>query len=97
VISGHLLVEAPPGGLFLVMMVPAPGAGVARASPAALLPGNGVLEVGSACGPATRRPRALAIPDLHQMPEPVARFVGGGLIPVVTIGNRNRLDVDGQR
>ena len=95
VVAGLVLVQAPAGGLFGVVVVPAAGSGVARAGPAAFFPGHGVLEVAGAGVPAARRPGALPVPDFYQVAEPVAGLVSGGLVPVVAAGDGERADVDG--
>ena len=77
-----------------MMVVPAPGPRVTGAGPSALIPRDCVLEVTSAGRPAARRPGALAVADLDQVPQCVAGLVTGRFVAVVAVSDRQRLDTD---
>ncbi len=66
------------------MALPAARPGVAGAGAAALVVGDGMLEVGLPGLPGAGREGALAVADLDEMAQPVAGLVTGGLVPVVT-------------
>ena len=52
-----------------------------------------MLKVAPPGGPPARRPRALAVPDLYQVPQPSRGPVTGRLVPVVAVHDRHRADV----
>ena len=82
--------------LLLVMVVTAAGPRIARATAAAVFPENGVFEIAAGCGAAAGRIVAFPISDLHQMPEVVAGVMGGGLVAVVAVADRDGFQVHGQ-
>ena len=96
VVAGLVLLEFPPGGLLQVVMMTAAGTGITRTRPASFFPGDGVFEVATLGGPPARWIRTFAVPDLHQVPEPAAGVVRGGLVPVVAVGDGNGFQADGQ-
>ncbi len=77
-------------------MVPATRPGVAGAGSAAFFPGDSVLEVTALGGPSARRPRTLPVPYLNEVTELLTRIVSGRLVPVVTVDDRDGLDVHAQ-
>jgi len=96
VVAGQVLVQAPADGLFLVVMMTTAGPGVTAASPPALFPGDGMLEIAALGAAAAGWPRAFPVADVDEVPEPVAGVVGGRFVPMVAVGDSEGLQVDGQ-
>ena len=78
------------------MVMTTAGTAVAGAGQAAIFERDGVLVVASGCVAAAGRPAAGAVPDLDEVAEFIAGVVGGGLVPVVAVVDRNGLKIDGQ-
>src|SRR6266481_10173967 len=83
---GHLawssLLEVPAWGLLGAVMPAAGGGEVAFTSGAALVPGEGVVDIALNCGAAAAGGAAAPLPDGDQVPEPVRRDVPGCLAGV---------------
>src|SRR5690349_3580985 len=87
-----VLFDVPAGVLLEPVLVPALRAGVAQARPAALVERDVVLEVRASGGPLAHRAGAGGVPDLGQVPQLDAGIVALGLVPVVTVPGRDRVD-----
>src|SRR5215470_8099186 len=94
--AGPGLGDGPARGLLDPMASAAARSAVAGAGPAALVVGEGVLEVAAARVPGAGREGALAVPDLDQVPQRVAGPVAVRLVPVVAAGDRHRAGLDGE-
>src|SRR5215470_16909388 len=94
--AGPGLGDAPPPGLLDAVAFSAACSAVAGAGPAALVIGGGVLEVAAAGVPGAGREGALAVADLHQVPQRVAGLVAARLVLVVAIGDRDRPEFHGE-
>ena len=77
--------DCPAGRLLDSMAFSAPGAGVARARPAALVVGHRVFEVALPGVPVAGRERAGLVADLDQVPQLVVGLVGVGLVAMVAL------------
>jgi len=96
VVSGPVLLKLPAASLFRVVMVTTARASVARARESALLPGHGVLIIAAACVASARGPTAVPVADLDEVAKFITGVVSAGLVPVVTVVDRNGLKIDGQ-
>ena len=73
--AGLWLGHGPAGGLLDPMAPAASCTGVAGAGAAALVVGEGVLEVGLSRVPGAGRERAVAVSDLNEVAEPVIGLI----------------------
>jgi hypothetical protein len=96
VIAGLVLLKFPAASLFRVMVMTTPGPAVASAGESALIPGHGVLVIAAAGVAPAGRPAAVPVADLDEVAEFIAGVVSAGLVPVVTVVDRNGLQIDGQ-
>src|SRR5215472_7880532 len=94
--AGPRLGDLPAPGLLDPVAAAAARPAVARAGPPALVVRGGVLEVAAAGVPGAGREGALAVPDLHQVPQRVAGLVAARLVPVVAAGHRHRAELHGE-
>jgi hypothetical protein len=96
VIAGLVLLKFPAVSLFRVMVMTTSGTAVTGAGQATIFERSGVLVV-AACGVAlTGRPIAGAVPDLDEVAEFIAGVVGGGLVPVIAVADRDGFQVNRQ-
>jgi hypothetical protein len=96
VIAGLVLLKFPAVSLFRVVVMTTAGPAIARARESAFFPGHGVLIIAAACVASAGRPAAVPVADLDEVAESVAGVVSAGLVPVVTVVDRNGLKIDGQ-
>ena len=95
-VSGPVLPEMPAVSLFRVVVVTTSGPAVAGASSSAVFPGHGLLIVAAGCVAPAGWPVAFSVAYFDQVPECWAGVVGGGLMPVVAVVDRNGLKIDRQ-
>ena len=95
-IAGLVLLKFPAASLLRVVVMTTAGPAIARARESALFPGHGVLIIAAACVASAGRPAAVPVADLDEVAESVAGVVTAGLVPVVTVVDRNGLKIDGQ-
>ena len=83
--AGGGLFECPAGCLFDLVVVAAQRAQVAQAGAAAVVVGDGVVEVGVAAGPGAAGETAGGLPGFDQVPQRGRGLVGGRLPGVVAV------------
>ena len=74
-----------------MVVVTTAGPGVASTRPAALFPGDRVLKIAASRGPPAGWVGAFPVTDLDEVAEPVTRVVGGGMVPMVAVSDRDRV------
>jgi hypothetical protein len=88
VITGVVLLKFPAVSLFRVMVMTTAGTAVTGACQAAIFERDCVLVVAAGGLALTGRPIAGAVPDLDEVAEFIAGVVGGGLVPVIAVADR---------
>src|SRR5689334_18836562 len=76
------LLEGPGGRLFDLVVLPAQGRQIARAGPAALAVGDGVVDITADGGAAAAGGRAGAVAGFDQVADGVGGLVAAGLVAV---------------
>ena len=88
-IAGLVLLKLPAASLFRVMVMTTAGA--------AVFPGHGVLIVAAGCVAPAGWPVAFSVAYFDQVPKCWAWVVGGGLVAVVAVADRQGFQVNRQR
>jgi hypothetical protein len=96
VIAGLVLLKLPAASLLRVMVMTTAGPAGTGAGESALYPGHGVVIVAAGCVASAGWPVAFSVANFDQVPECWAGVVGGGLVPVVAVVDRNGLKIDRQ-
>jgi hypothetical protein len=96
VIAGLDLLKFPALSLFRVMVMTTAGTPVTGAGQATIFERDGVLVVAAGGVALAGRPIAGAVPDLDEVAELIAGIVGGGLVPVIAVADRDGFRVNRQ-
>jgi hypothetical protein len=96
VIAGLVLLKLPAASLFGVMVMTTTGAAVTGAGQPPVFERSGVVIVAAGCVAPAGWPVAFSVAYFDQVPECRAGVVGGGLVPMVAVVDRNRLKIDRQ-
>ena len=95
-IAGLVLLKFPAVSLFRVMVMTTAGTAVTGAGQAPVFERGGVLVVAAGGVTLAGRPSAGAIPDFDEVAEGGAGVVGGGLVPVIAVADRDGFQVSRQ-
>ena len=95
-VAGPVLLKFPAASLFRVMVMTTAGAAGTGAGESAWFPWHGVVIVAAGCVAPAGWPVAFSVAYFDQVPECWAGVVGGGLMPVVAVVDRNGLKIDRQ-
>ncbi len=79
-----------------MMVMTTTGTPVTCTGQAAIFERSGVLVVAAGSVTLAGRPIAGAVPDLDEVPEFIAGVVGGGLVPVIAVTDRDGFQVNRQ-